>query len=560
MIWFLQDFGLLSVVLRAITLTLQTLTVGGVAYLAWMTLRGALIQTPEAERRCLVWVSRFAVSLAVAGVLYVLVDSIILVGNTGLPIAGLIGADYFLSGSGVVACALALAVLARRLPATFSRWAMPTVAIALMVCSVFTSHAVARMDHRVGLSILTLLHQGAAAVWMGGLTFLLLSLRTANITTGAAQTLLRRFTAIAVAGFTVLVSTGILLSISYVGSLPALYGTAYGVMILFKAVLLAMATFIGAINYSAARDGRFAQATLALLRRRTEIELAIFMAAILTAASLTSQPPGIDLVEGRLTATELVQHFHPVVPRLTPPSLQTLSPVTPIEESLRNPDDAERTAAHTIRDPDKDWSEFVHNWCGLFLIVIGSVACLSSFGATTPSVRWARYWPLLFFPMAIFITIVNDPENWPLGPVGFWKSFADPEVLVHRLLFMPLFLYGVFESGVQTGKLRSRGSAMVFPVMMALGAVGMLLHNHALGNTKLELLAEISHTVIGVLAMTAAALRSFQIWLSADVDRHPEWTRDNAALRLRKAAAWAGHAWPVCLIVTGFVLAMYREA
>ncbi|MFN8008106.1 MAG: hypothetical protein U0V70_14000 [Terriglobia bacterium] len=46
---------------------------------------------------------------------------------------------------------------------------------------------------------------------------------------------------------------------------------------------------------------------------------------------------------------------------------------------------------------------------------------------------------------------------------------------------------------MQTGRLRSRQAAYVFPLVCALGGVLLLAHTHSLGNIKEELLAEMSH-------------------------------------------------------------------
>jgi putative copper resistance protein D len=104
-------------------------------------------------------------------------------------------------------------------------------------------------------------------------------------------------------------------------------------------------------------------------------------------------------------------------------------------------------------------------------------------------------------------------------------------------------LYAGFEWGVQTGRLTSRWAARVFPVMLALGGAGLLLHNHALGNVKNELLIEMSHNAMGILAVFAGLGR----WLEISL---PE-------SRARRITA---HVWPVFLILIGVCLLNYREA
>ena len=145
--------------------------------------------------------------------------------------------------------------------------------------------------------------------------------------------------------------------------------------------------------------------------------------------------------------------------------------------------------------------------------------------------------------LAIFAFLRGDPENWPLGPISFWKSFYDPEVLTHRVYYVVFLFYAAFEWGVQTGRLTSRWAARVFPAMLALGGAGLLLHNHALGNVKSELLIEMSHNAMGILAVFAGLGR----WLEISL---PE-------SRARRITA---HVWPVFLILIGVCLLNYREA
>ena len=513
MIWLVQDFGFLSVVLRALLLTLQTLTVGGILFLALVRPHSA---DPAVLPRLRTWIARCAAAMALAALLYVATDSTILYATNGLTLPQLAGADYFVSGCLTVLLALLAAFVAR--PSTSARaanWLLPTLAVALMVNTVFTSHAVSRAWITASCSARSRsCTQGAAAAWIGGIAFLLLALRHPALEPLRAQGMLHRFTAVAVTSVVTLAATGILLSTFYIASLPALYGTSYGIMVVSKAVMLGFLVAIGAANFRAGRESRFGRATVALLRRMSEFELLVAFAVLLLAASLTSQPPGVDLVEGRLTLPDLAQHYRLRAPILHHPPLESLAPATPIEESLRTPDNDERAAAHTNGDPDVAWSEFEHNWAGLFLMLIGVLGVISAY----PRGRWARWWPLVFIVMAAFLIIFSDPENWPLGPIGYWQSFSDPEVLVHRIALSFLMIFGVFEAGVQTGRLGMR-AAMVFPILDILAASALLLHSHALGNVRLETFTEISHTPIAIFGLLAGAFRLLQIWLTYDRTR-----------------------------------------
>lgn len=539
MIWLVQDFGFLSVVLRALVLSLQTLMVGGVVFVALALPEDVALAV---RRRCLIWLVRFGLGFAVVEALYVATDTAIMVSSTGFPVGDFAGAAYFLAGSAGVGLGVLIAVVAAR----WRRGAdvvLAVLAAMVMMASLCTSHAVSRTDQRVPTAVLTVLHQTAASAWIGGMFFVLVCLRTEFLRSNvaAARGMLRRYARVAVVGVVTLIGSGVGLSVYYIGSLPALVGTAYGFMVICKVALLCALLALGAVNFSLGRRGEFAAATMTLLGRLSEIELWIGFTVIVTAASLTSQPPAIDLVQGRLTGHEIVSRFTPKRPHFDHPGPETLMPATPMEQAIRNIDNVELMQAHSNRDPDMAWDEFDHHWVGLMLLFIGVGALLSR------RYRWARNWPLIFFAMTIFLLLYADPENWPIGPVSFWASFSDPEVLQHRLYFCLLMAYGAFEWGVQTGRLRSQRAAGVFPALLAVGGLALLLHSHSLGNVKQELLIEMSHNTLGILGVLIGCSR----WLEIRLRDVP------GTGRLQRVAA---NAWPVMFLMTALVLLNYRES
>src|SRR5262249_2701372 len=137
--------------------------------------------------------------------------------------------------------------------------------------------------------------------------------------------------AMALISVATLVSSGALMSWAYVGSPGAVYGTAYGAMLASKVILLSLLLLLGGLNFLILRQHP-AVSTLLLpsLRRFAEAEVGIGFTAILAAASLTSQPPAVDLPRDRLTVPEIVQRMHPVWPNMETPPLSSLSPPTPL--------------------------------------------------------------------------------------------------------------------------------------------------------------------------------------------------------------------------------------
>ena len=151
------------------------------------------------------------------------------------------------------------------------------------------------------------------------------------------------------------------------------------------------------------------------------------------------------------------------------------------------------------------------------MLAIGLLAVLGS----TERAPWARHWPLLFFGLALFLLVRSDPENWPLGPRGFWESFVVAEVLQHRVFVLLVVAFGVFEWGVQTNRITSLGASLVFPAVCALGGALLLTHSHSLGNAKEELLVELSHIPLALFAIAAGWSRWLELQTSGQISVHP---------------------------------------
>ena len=119
---------------------------------------------------------------------------------------------------------------------------MLLLSLLLIAAAVSTSHAAARIDHRVMLVILTAAHHLGTAAWLGAMPYLLISLgRTESV--DEARRLTQRYSRMALLGAAALVLAGAGLAWSYVGSWSGVYGTAYGVMVVTKCCLsLVMAT------------------------------------------------------------------------------------------------------------------------------------------------------------------------------------------------------------------------------------------------------------------------------------------------------------------------------
>lgn len=525
----LSIFGFLSVVLRGTTLALEALVAGGILF-ALLCLDGGTPETWEGCRRLVRWA---AAALAIAQLILIGCDGAILSGTTGLSFAEIATADFFLAGAASAIAAFGIACFGRWLKP--GNWLMLLPAGVLLAASLMTSHAAARVDNQIPALALTALHQGATLAWIGGLPFLLIAV-IHNRSLPESQSAGQRFSRVAQVSIAALLLSGVGLSYYYVGSWPGLYGTSYGLMILGKAVMFGLLLVLGALNFMIVRGlHRPESPLLSRLRRLSEAEIGIGFTVILAAASLTSQPPAID-IKGRVTAHQIVDRFTPHTPRFSSPSLAEISPT--VLPAQGNESYVPGASSAPSSPEDIAWSEYNHNWSGVVVLTMGLLAVASRvFGA-----RWARHWPLAFLGLAVFLAFRADADAWPLGPKGFWSSMLDPEILQHRIFALMIVAFAIFEWGVQVGRVHSRAAALVFPAVSALGGALLLTHSHGLSNIKEEYLAEASHLPIAIFAVAAGWSR----WLEQRLDR--AWQR------------LPGMVWPVCFVAIGLMLLFYREA
>lgn len=518
--------------LRAASLALEALTVGGVTFLLVAAVPSQI--APEVLRGLRTATSRAALALAAVQVLSIAVSCAILIGGSGVSFLDVASTAFFFYWTMGAVSAFALFVLMRA-SSRRTLFVSAPLALLLLLSGTATSHAVSRLDHRPILFVYTAFHHIGAAAWIGAMPFLLMALRR-EVETTAATRYVRRFSAMAICSVTLLLLGGFGMAFFYVGSWQGVYGTTYGVMLLAKVYLFLLMVGMGTGNFFLVRQIENAPAPLLVrLRRFSEAEIGLGFTAILAAASLTSQPPAVDLVQDRLTAHEIVERMHWEKPRLTSPPVQALAPPGTlrqgIEESL--------FSAYQNDANDRAWSEYNHHWAGLIVLAAGLLALL----ARSPRFKWAQYWPLLFISLAIFIVLRADPENWPLGPRSFWGSFSAPDVLQHRIYALLITAFAIFEWAVETDRIKWQAASYIFPLLCAAGGALMITHSHPQANVKDSMLIEMSHTPIALLGATAGWSR----WLEL---RLPQ----------KRDSKIASYIWPICLILVGILLLDYRES
>jgi copper resistance protein D len=522
--------GLADVVLRGLLLTFTCLAVGGVAWVGFVL--GIEPHTkPDRHATRVLRAVAVAAGLAAAAQLAVCwVAFADLTGRLGtMPLGSFIASDFAVVALVRSGLGLALGVSAVRLashPGGRVAWmTLGGLALGLGASGAALSHAAVRVGDRGFLLVTEAVHLLAVAVWVGGLGHLVRhALATRDEDGPRDHRILRSFSSVALGAVITLIATGLLLTVFYVGSLGALVGTAYGIMILTKVTLLLSLLPLAYVNFRLVR--RAAGAPDARVGRLAEAELGIAITVLFAAASLTSLPPAADVRADRATVREVADRFRPVPPRLASP---------PIDELLRSADPL-LASTGTRTAVERAWSEYNHHWAGLAVLAMGLLAALERLG-----VRQARHWPLVFLGMAVFLFFRSDPRAWPLGPAGFVESLLLPDVLQHRSFVILIAAFGIFEWMVRSGRLPLRPWGYVFSLLCAVGGAMLLTHSHAMFGLKDEFLTEVTHAPLGILGTQLGWAR----WLE---------------LRLPEAGAAAGWLWRGGLIAVGLLLLFYREA
>jgi putative copper resistance protein D len=540
-------FGFLVVLLRAAIMCLQAVAVGGILFL--LVVAHSQEQRSEGLLRSAWRLIRWsALGLALAQLFFVITNSLVLTYSTAIPIRSVMNANFVWAGTLAMAGGIALYAWPPGLREHVGSLALVPAGM-MMAGSVMTSHSASRMEDRALLVTLTALHYLATASWIGGLPYLLLSGRRVEDREARNESL-ARFSRLAQISVAALLLAGLGMSFVYVGSIRAMWGTAYGVMLGAKISLFIVLLLLGAANFYIVRGLKTDTGTgTASLLRFGEVEIGIGLSVILAAASMTSQPPSVDLTEGRVSMHEIVERFAPRMPRFSSPDLKEISPST--EQMVKNAVAAGKTVpaaflpgesmgVNTSTPADIAWSEYNHNVAGLVVFLMGILALLSR----SRYFSWAKIWPLTFLLLAVFLFFRADPENWPMGPNGFWESFAVTDVLQHRAAVVLIIIFAIFQYRVETKRVKSMAAALVFPAVCAIGGVVLLTHTHALSNVKEELLAELSHTPLAIFGIVAGWSRWLELRLPED---------DQAS----KYLAWV---WPVCFILVGMILMDYHEA
>ncbi len=469
-------------------------------------------------RISLQWLYLGAFALAASHGLELLAKAWVLKETLGhLPVAAYFGTIQFQAGFLRMLLALGLGISgwiqSRRTTEGGQNWTLIWGLMALITLTgAWLTHGVGRFENRAMLMLFTILHQIAGAIWFGGVIQLVLFWRTARREPALRRLwpeVIRHFSTLGALAVGVLLVTGIMLAWHYVDNLTALIGTGYGSLLLTKVVLLGLALGLARINYLAGKrwqQGRQDPAIYQTIPHVIEAESFVLVSLLFVAATLSSQPPAVDIPQLTAAPAEIWHMFSPKIPQLTSPTHEELL----IGEAQRATIvGKEAPIAASL------WSDFNHNVSGVFLTVMAIIAIIGYFNHAP----WTRYWPAGFIGLGIFLFFRSDAQAWPLGPLGFWEStFGDGEILQHRLATLLALVLGWLEIRART-QAAARHLRYMFPVLCAFGGILLLTHSHAGFELKTEYLIQSTHTVMGLLAVIMAAFRWLELKLTGPASR-----------------------------------------
>ena len=178
-------------------------------------------------------------------------------------------------------------------------------ALGVVTCAMslsLSSHAASVPSWRAATMLADGMHVLAASAWLGTLCVMLISaLPLPRFVTRAAngeqvRALVASFSPVALVSAGVASVTGVVAALQHVGSVPNLWGTRYGVVLLVKLAVLSVVTMTGFYNWRFVQPVLPATAGVERLRHSAHVEAFVALVVLLVTAVLVALPTSMDAI------------------------------------------------------------------------------------------------------------------------------------------------------------------------------------------------------------------------------------------------------------------------
>ena len=210
---------------------------------------------------------------------------------------------------------------------------------------------------------------------------------------------------------------------------------------------------------------------------------------------------------------------------------------------------------------DAEWSIYNHRGAGWFLLLWGLTALIA--GLQWPRRTWWRFAPCFaLFGLAEFLFFRNDPETWPVGPIGLRASLKDPEVLQHRVFLLLLLAMAIIELLRAADRLPPLLQKYSLPALAAFGGIYLFFHKHG-GSAMAKMMGQMndpsmaSSPAMQSMMNAMRLVRHEHLWFSllGFGLAASKLLGDTGRLKGRLGAS----LWPVFAIVLGIYMTGYTE-
>jgi putative copper export protein len=164
----------------------------------------------------------------------------------------------------------------------------------------FSGHAASAPTLRALAVVTDGVHVLSASSWLGALTVVLITGLTAVMRqppimrSPLVRSLINAFSPVALASAGLAAATGVFAAWLHVGTIPKLWGTRYGIILLIKLAILGVVALAGFYNWRFVRPRLGTDEATTRLQRSARVEVAVAVIVLLVTAILVATPTAMD--------------------------------------------------------------------------------------------------------------------------------------------------------------------------------------------------------------------------------------------------------------------------